>query len=775
MDIVLERPGVHRPLNFEANESVFNRRNIKMGALLLGGVATAYLAYNNLDLLVNTTKSLWARAVAIDASLATKLWKILETIWAKSSGQVYALTQYIITTIRNAWQDWLIAISQLSLQTFGTTNCLSGIISQKTLLLAKKLLNNSQFDRLQPITRFVALPFVGCFSGFVSLCCLACALIIIYESTLIINQIRASNNRWLICKFLIGGWRKVDIGVQKEIRKLPTPILDKIVTSDPWEALLILREKIPTLPSSHFLDMLYLANYPCNLLIRTTSETTATLTGTNTTTKRSFKYPQLLLDDANDQQIIWGVLYHLGKFPDLYVGDDKLPYETLNGILSLNDPRPILKFLCTNTHLWQGADKIETKMLINLANHPDFKIMEDWFSLFKGSSKLSNTILNVILNKQSLKVFWPHLITHIICSCYKKEQKNKSEKGFQGPFLHIEKLCNNFDIDKWNILSIRPGNITSNDILVLLQDLGKILDKIYPNGESSKKDSAMKFLPNCLQSDEAHITNGAQIVAHRIASIIDYLGGLTAELNEQFLNKNTAILLMKKIKSIINTIALGGAGCSIIAMDSLTMIENKIKLFQDSKYIPNVIMTMFKLNLIKAKLINQNQQGHLETYRYYTLKFNQILTLCVPTSTVLYEEGAQKKSLGEALSKLIEACSEENLIGYAANLDEFKMLFKAESKNKLQQIQQLMDDVYRIDKMTIEARKELLADINSLGIELAELSIEKILAKPETIDSEELMRILDNRRVRIEDHFYQDKAKELFLKAGFLVESLDHL
>lgn len=49
------------------------------------------------------------------------------------------------------------------------------------------------------------------------------------------------------------------------------------------------------------------------------------------------------------------------------------------------------------------------------------------------------------------------------------------------------------------------------------------------------------------------------------------------------------------------------------------------------------------------------------------------------------------------------------------------------------------------------------------------LKFRQITSTPEKVDPVQLMKILDNRRVRVEDYFYQDKAEKLFLESNFLM------
>jgi len=93
---------------------------------------------------------------------------------------------------------------------------------------------------------------------------------------------------------------------------------------------------------------------------------------------------------------------------------------------------------------------------------------------------------------------------------------------------------------------------------------------------------------------------------------------------------------------------------------------------------------------IEAKLIDQNQKENIETYLYYTLRLNDYLGLGGLTNTMLYEGCAQRKPWSEALPKIFEAFTEEDLIGHVGSQPEFHARFAEEYSKGLETFQNQM-------------------------------------------------------------------------------------
>ncbi len=759
------------------NERIFSNRTIKIGIpSVLGGIAFGIITYNNYDLLSNATKGLLARTIGENSSIPATIIRTFTIIWTKFNTFIQAWLRPIIKLIVNffskTYYDLQIAFIQLCMQIFGKTKLLN-LIDSRIVSKAHTLYNDPKFNIFGPIVTLVSTATYG-LGLFIML---YGALLVCHEASLFIRKVCSSNNKFLKLKFLIGAFCNTRSGVTGKLLKLPNEILDEIIISRPWKALTTLSNQT-SFSNIHLKDMLYLAGYPWDMFYDIKVETNTNLLGDRiTTTSYTFKYPSLWIG-VDDVEPLWRVLYYLGEFPELYKGNNKLPDEILDTILSLKDPRLVLKVLCTNTHLWQGADKLEPDILLQFLTHPQFdlihKKMTDWLSL-KGSYKLQKNEIHQIFNLGN-SFDWTKFIFQKITNIYEAEQMERSKTGFQGPFLNIKKLFNDCDMDKWNMLPCRSGNISQDDWNELnLVILPTILQKIYPTDYDTKIPSLQRLCGKCLGSKDAGTPVGVQSIIHQIASVFDYLAGITVEL-ESIKTDYAKDQSLREIKAIIEILAIDEKICPDGAIVALNLAENQIKMFHASQYMGNILANLFKLNSIQAVLLNQNYGENAEGFLYYVIKFNECLGLGRPISTMLHERFAQKQPLGQAMNKLITAFTEDNLIEYAANLNIFKMRFEGEAKSKLQEIvpviQQLMDEVYGIEGMALNEKKQLIDKIQALGIKLEEIEIRQIYDKPNNDLSDHLMRHLDNKRVRIEHDFYKQKATEVFIKSGFLQTKL---
>ena len=578
-----------------------------------------------------------------------------------------------------------------------------------------------------------------------------------YEFGLILSQTKASNNPWLTFKFLMSCWFFVDEKIKEAIFKLSPRVLDQIVTStDSWEKLKVLKDHVPNVTST-LKDMIYIADYPYDLFINVTRESRPIFNGTETKTTYSFRYPSLLSSTENTPPMLWDVLFYLGKFPELHTGDNKIDATILSEILSSQNACNKLNTLCENKHLWQGPYKLDSNILTILLNNKWSNIISTWLPLFQ---KQGNDFLKDL-----------HQILNLECACTEhlrtiihQRLNNLLTNLHPHDNLNMNKMINDSDIDHWNVLSGLSDKLLADSVALLMLVMGKI------NLGPSKVTSVLGFITKTLESSEAKTEAGSLAILKRVFTIINYIEGLLSEW-EKNLNPKEKNQLFQRLMLIFNTMIDGGSACTDRAIIALELTENKIKLFQ-GQYIANVIVSMFKANLINAKLINQNRAENLETYLYYILQFNKILGLGLVTSSMLHAGCAQKQPLGTALYKLLDAFTEKNLIGYAAKLEEFKLLFANELENKLEELVLLMDEVYCIDELDSQGKEQIITKIQSFGIILEEKEIAQIYNKPNKAICDSLMIHLDNRRQRIEDNFYQEKAKILFLKAGFLNQDL---
>lgn len=656
--------------NNNPEEGIFANRKVKLGIALIGSATSAYLIHNNLDLILNTTKSFLNRIIDYTSTTAFEFLNLLKTIWNNP--------------------------------TDSSSIILLGIFSFMTYVLI--------------LTTY---------------------------------KIYSANNKWLVFKLIISCAFTVSKEDAFELIKLSPETLDKIVTSNRWEAFQILNQ-LPAF-SSKLLTKLFLANYPYDMLIKRE----AVFGGTEI----SFKYPLLMNHDEHGQQPIHKVLCYLSQFPELYEGNDSLPYKTLDTILSLPDPRPILEFLCFNTYLWKGSSKIANNMLLKLITNPRFKFIHEelglWLSLV-SEPNIDNAFIEGVLRVKN----WSKKIRKKITDTCDKKQSDNAHKSFS---LNMNKFFDDPDMDKWNMTRINENN-TPADAINRMTYSCIFLNAIYSHF-TSNKCSLDIFCVKCLQSSDAKEASQPMIL--RLVNILDYLDELTHG------SITLKIEASRKFIAIIDIINIKENICSDGAIVALELAENVAKMFQHPKYMCNIILNMFKLNVIKAKLVNDNHVQNVHTFLYYLIKFNQYFALGHSTKTMAFEEHAQKTPLSEAMAKILDGFTAEDLIGFTANLDVFQLLFEAEAKNKTTRIRELMNDVYEIDQMGSEAIQLMIAEIQDFGIELEDKVIKDMLNASKGLElSHRLMEKLDNKRIRLEDHFYEDKATELFLQSEFIIKQI---
>lgn len=719
------------PNTIHSEEKTLFNRNVKIGFLLAGLAISSYAIYNNYVLLLNASQSLLARTVEGGMQLKESILKCVDAVFLGVLHKIRPGLEVILNKLMS--EQKLSLITKIWNGYITTENCIAVLKNTSLVFFALLVLKNLVYSIL--------------------IFCKACV----------------SKDPWRTFMFLYqcpSTWEAINIS---------NATLQNIFASDPWDAFQFFYQSshiFPNLMKDNKLQhpilkkMFDFSGYPSDISDILLNNSNLWVGNNN---------QNLLLNKA----LIWEVLDYLNQYPDLFQGETKLPIPVLKKVLSLTDPISALYFLGENPFLWKGANKLPDDILLTLVTSPQFEPicseLHEWLPFFQGPYALSIADIEKVFNfredfNEEFAKFFVEKMTIDYLSI-QQEAWNLGKNPF--PCLNIERFINDTETDKWNMLPRRHRNITNNDWLMLRGNLKNILAIIYPGDkiESDKKANIINWFEICLTTQDAIKTKqGLETIKHRVASVVDYLGGLTALLDTA-LDEPQMKLLSKKLEAIIDVLDEGGKACPDRAIVALTSAENRIKLFQDPCYISNVLVNMFKLNQIEAKLVNQNQAENLETYLYYTLKFNTILNLSLFTSTMLYEAVAQKQPLGQALSKLVTEFTAENLIGYAANLREFKILFEAEAAIALQKIEQLMNDVCAIpDDMAIEERTRIISDITSLGITLKESEINQIRDYPKTFNSLSLVGTLNNRRVRMEASFYENKAKELFLKSQFLLD-----
>lgn len=573
---------------------------------------------------------------------------------------------------------------------------------------------------------------------------------------------------------------------KSEAIKLPIETLNKIIASNPWETFQILIN-LPHLfpnPLQHnntirypiLQKMLTLSGYPEDLCDFLTEKPLW---------EAKNQHPNLLRNEA----CIWDVLFVLAQYPDL-----ELPFEILDEILSnFNDPASSLHFLCEYSFLWQDNEAFDEDALLAFILTPQFgpicSHLKEWLPLLKGPYALSKKNKDTLfaINESFNEKISQFISKHVISVYTSEQSKSYFKHKAEGPFLNIQKLLGGNETNKCNsspLLFISPKYW-----LQITQALFSLVSEFFPSN-IDLITNIKKFFFLCLKSSDAQTKNGKQIILNRIVNIVKTLCQSTHIFvdHKKDLTEIEILQIRKEMETVIEILAEGGTACQDRAIIALILAENRTNLFHNIKCpdacttgenqietqilqnMPNALANMFKLHLISAKLVDQNQAENLETYFYHILKLNLFLNLGILTSsTMLYEQLAQKLLLGEAIAKLLTELTADNLIGYTAHLKEFKTLFENESKNTLQKIEKLSNDFYDIARTTLEERKQILSDIHSF-IYLDENEIEQILNQPNKIRDILYTRLIDKRE-RIESSFYETKAKELFLNSGFLTKT----
>lgn len=711
----------HYPEN-RNQEKLFNY-NIKSGiCLITGAVVSTYLVYSNFNLLKQSATDLLSRTV--QQSL----------VMAKTSLD-FLFIHYL---------EFLLRIP-------GAQSLLSNVMQLSTILKANRLWKNSSVgDKVFKLFISSAITF-------------KVLQYFIYLIPIFIKACMSKNPKDTF-RFL---WKCPNRG---EASKLSIETLNKIMDSDPWGRFQILN-KLPLLfpgllqrnNKVHYAvlkQMLGLAGYPldlCDFLSRITP----------------------LWRERNNSQnpflngaVIWEVLYFLNKHPEIYKDGTEFLHNFLDEIILLEDPISTLNFISNHFTFWKDSDQLNSDKLLTCVVSLQDKGLSEWLSFFKGFYKLSRADIEKFL---TLKAFDENTIDYLrkhIINVYASEQKNSyAAQQLKGPVLNIYQFFNSHNIDKANFISNFFGDISPEEWFFMIIELLKTTRIIYREGTDDKIDNLAQFSNLCFETSDAKSSRiGAQIIVNRVKNVVTHLLDLRQKLSNRDLDQKDGEQIIEKIKTIIDILAKGGTACPDKAIVALVSAENHINLFRNPKNVPHVLANMFKLNLISATLINQNHKENIETYYYLSLKYNEILNLGIPSgSTMLYEALAHNQSLGEGLYKLVTELTAENLIGYAANLNEFKMLYADEYGKKSEAIKYYMNEVCGIGSMNLTERQDIIQQMASLGVKLESNQIEQIINSPKEVDAMQLMRVLNDRRERIENNFYEEKSTELFLNSGFLI------
>lgn len=307
------------------------------------------------------------------------------------------------------------------------------------------------------------------------------------------------------------------------------------------------------------------------------------------------------------------------------------------------------------------------------------------------------------------------------------------------------------NIEKWNILKWDPKENTKKFDLAEVY-LSNLCENFYPKVSDQKITDAQRaaaFMTQCLNTSDAQkSTAGKQAIAKRVIVVIDILNRNFTEFNKPNVSKERKEQLEKIIKGCLDIMARGGSACPDRAIVHLREVESHLKLFEYPEYTAEIFANMFKLQVIQDYLVDPTQAENIETFLKYTLELNNILGLGV-TGTMLYAQHGKVKSKDIILPILGTAFTAENLINYTSELSEFRLLYENEKQEALATKQIELEQA-------VDAQTDIYYESN-----ISDEEKEAAAAKVAQIQSE---------KNQIENSFFADKARQLFLDAGYLSE-----
>lgn len=299
----------------------------------------------------------------------------------------------------------------------------------------------------------------------------------------------------------------------------------------------------------------------------------------------------------------------------------------------------------------------------------------------------------------------------------------------------IKRDCffNDKTMPEWNILVTRKCVITDDDWDIVLIDIGEIFDDLCEENKS-QRDYLFKFFSQCMAARDAATKLGKQALRKRLAATVDYL----KELKTYCDVSNTEGMQVKKmIKGALAIMSVGGMKCTDRAVTFVADLENYIMILKNPSFLANVMVRRFKFEIIMQALIDPyynevGQDESVETYLSYTLKFNRILGLGLPEGgSMAHESTAKTLPLEEAVAKLNKFLTMENLLNFTATQYVFQIQFEAQKEAALEEPREKYGEAFE-------------AENNELAAELAQ------------------------KLKEIEEGFYKDIARKLYLEAGFL-------
>lgn len=424
-----------------------------------------------------------------------------------------------------------------------------------------------------------------------------------------------------------------------------------------------------------------------------------------------------------------------------------------------------LKKLYTLNEDSSGLVKCYKKYLLNYREIPKENFIFNILKFFKNIpiSEVSEKLEFLMKNEELwIGKFQPHFTfdewKHIIESKdYLKQIGILYQRHIAMPKNMDKNLfLNDPTMPKWNVLVQPEEDVDDNTWELNKILLSNIADGVKITNEN-KRLSMVKFLSQCmLTADARHSATGLQMVRKRVVAIVDYLNALNLKL-EKSNDPAENELLKKQIEGGLKIMIDGGSACPDRTDVCLTNLENYIKLLQNPKYLPNIMVLMYKFEIIKDYLTDPTQAENLETFLYNCLSLNEVIGLGLKKpgqiqQQMLYSDLAQKMPVMQMLERLNPGFNIEGALQFTAVQEIFKSIYEQEMTVD----QSVMDAGYTF----LEADDEHQAAVNS---------------KAPQAEIDELYRKAHEEKLKWENakhEFYISKAKALFEEAEFIKAEL---
>jgi len=322
--------------------------------------------------------------------------------------------------------------------------------------------------------------------------------------------------------------------------------------------------------------------------------------------------------------------------------------------------------------------------------------------------------------------------------------------------MNKDLFLNDPTMPKWNVLIQPEEDVDDNGWESYKTCLSDIANSLTITNEA-KKASLIKFFNQCMLTAEAkRNATGKQMTRKRIAAIIDYLNNLKIKFEKSTDNAEKE-LLKKQIEGALKIMIDGGNACPDRTAVCLTKLEIYIKLLQNPKYLPNIMVLMYKFEMIKDYTTDPNQAENIETFLYNCLFLNEVLGLGLEKQGQIREQMlhlnvARKMPMMQILGQLDPGFNIEGVLEFTTIQEIFKSIYEEEMK---------------VSQAVMEA-----------GYAFLEADDDYEDAKNSKQSQEEINRlhsVAEKKQLEWEQEkhaFYKMKAKDLFEEAGFIKAEL---